>query len=141
MKVVINDCYGGFGLSAKAVKWIADKQGKPCFFFKRGFDDATGHGVYKLTDGIPDGGWSDFWIASTVNNSNEIDYKTNVLTSRYEEEHRHDPLLVEAVETLGNEANGACAKLKIVDIPDGVDYIIGEHDGIEWVAERHRNWN
>ena len=27
MKVVYNACYGGFGLSAKAIKWLADNKG------------------------------------------------------------------------------------------------------------------
>lgn len=53
---------------------------------------------------------------------------------------RDDPLLIAAVEALGSAANGACAELKIVEIPDGVEWCIEEYDGIEWVAEVHRTW-
>ena len=55
-------------------------------------------------------------------------------------EHRADPRLVECVEKLG-EAAGRDCKLKIVEIPDGVDWTIEEYDGSEWVAEKHRTWS
>ena len=85
MKVVINDCYGGFGLSEKAMKFL---------------------GV--------DSGWP------------EIE--------------RNNPKLVECVEKLGEEANDMCAELKVVEIPDDVNWEIGEYDGLEWVEEVHRRW-
>ena len=54
---------------------------------------------------------------------------------------RNDPDLVAAVETLGSEsASGMCAELKVVDIPDGIEYEIAEYDGNERVAEKHRTW-
>lgn len=31
-------------------------------------------------------------------------------------------------------------KLRIVEIPDGTDYIVGEYDGSEHIAETHRTW-
>ena len=58
----------------------------------------------------------------------------------YNSDMRGDPKLVEVVEKLGEEANGFCADLKIVEIPDDVEWIIGEYDGSEWVAEKHRIW-
>lgn len=53
---------------------------------------------------------------------------------------RDDPKLVECVEKLGEEANGAYAELKVVEIPDDVNWEIGEYDGLEWVEEVHRRW-
>jgi hypothetical protein len=37
-------------------------------------------------------------------------------------------------------ANGSFSRLKIVEIPDGVEWTIQEFDGNEWVAEKHRTW-
>lgn len=53
---------------------------------------------------------------------------------------RNDPKLVECVEKLGEEANGVYAELKVVEIPDDVNWEIGEYDGLEWVEEVHRRW-
>ncbi len=53
---------------------------------------------------------------------------------------RANPLLVAAVEALGAEAGGSCAELKVVDIPDEVEWQIESYDGREWVAETHRTW-
>lgn len=44
---------------------------------------------------------------------------------------RADPVLVHVVETLGNEANGECAKLEIEDVDSGLLYRITSHDGYE----------
>jgi hypothetical protein len=91
MKIVINDCYGGFGLSKKALALYNERAGT----------------VLKY----------------------EYDIK------------RDDPILVEIVEQLGEAANGSSAKLKIVEIPDDVQWQIQEYDGDEWIAEKHRTWN
>jgi hypothetical protein len=53
---------------------------------------------------------------------------------------RDDAALVQVVEEMGVMANGAFAKLKIVKIPDDVEWQIDEYDGLEWVAEKHRTW-
>jgi len=54
---------------------------------------------------------------------------------------RYDPDLVAAVETLGADANGRYADLKIVTVPDNVDWYIHEYDGLEEVCEKHRSWS
>jgi len=53
---------------------------------------------------------------------------------------RNDPILVQVVEEMGDKAWGRYAKLAIVEIPDDVQWIIEENDGMEWVAEKHRTW-
>lgn len=93
MKVVINRCYGGFGLS----------------------DDAMTE--FKNRKGITD---PDFWEYNIA---------------------RDDPVLVDIVETFGKDANGAYSKLKVVEIPDDVEWTVMEYDGLEWIAEKHRTWS
>ena len=53
---------------------------------------------------------------------------------------RNDQYLVRVVEELGDDANGRFAELKVVDIPDEVEWQLEEYDGLEWVAEKHRTW-
>lgn len=53
---------------------------------------------------------------------------------------RHNEKLIQVVEMMGDKANGDCASLKIVEIPDGTDYEISEYDGMEHIAEKHQTW-
>ena len=138
MKVVINKRYGGFGLSYKACMRYAELKGFTLYPF-----------MDRIEDGIPDlrhfvqwdgKGKQPYWIH----------YSTSPLdkNGRYEEESywsddsvkRNDPVLIQVVEELGDEANGEHAKLEIVEIPDGVECNIEEYDGNEWVSEEHRTW-
>ena len=45
--------------------------------------------------------------------------------------------LISVIEKLGSQANGVHSELKIVEIPDDVEYTIEKYDGAEWVAEVH----
>ena len=54
--------------------------------------------------------------------------------TRYDlEDDRADPILVQVVEELGEEANGLYANLVIIDLPKGTLYRIDEYDGMESV--------
>jgi len=54
---------------------------------------------------------------------------------------RDHPLLVQVVKMLGKKANGKYGELKIVEIPDNVEWEIHDsEEGLEWVAEEHRTW-
>lgn len=54
---------------------------------------------------------------------------------------RDDPALIKTIEDLGAEkCRDWAANLKIVDIPDDVEWQIEEYDGAEWIAEQHRTW-
>jgi hypothetical protein len=55
---------------------------------------------------------------------------------------RADPRLIEAIETVGlDNANGSHAEIKIVEIPDDVEWYIHEYDGMECVNEAHKSWS
>lgn len=58
----------------------------------------------------------------------------------YSHVERDHPDLVQLVEELGHAAAGDCSKLKIVEVPDDVDWEIDEYDGLERVVESHRSW-
>ena len=53
---------------------------------------------------------------------------------------RDDEKLVRVVEELREVANGHAAELKVVSIPDDVQWVISRTDGVEHVSEAHRTW-
>lgn len=54
---------------------------------------------------------------------------------------RDDLALVAVVEKLGCQlASGKSSDLHVVEIPDGVNWIISDYDGSECVEEVHRSW-
>ena len=55
---------------------------------------------------------------------------------------RDDPVLIRIFEQIGSERFSAdYCTVKIIEIPDDVQWIICESNGYEWVAEKHRTWS
>lgn len=136
MKIVINKCYGGFGLSDAAMHRYAELKGITLYSEKGGLFNTyytvpADQRVQPLA-----GNWIDLPIE--VRQAYNARYKKEVLYDRDME--RDDPILIQVVEELGETANGRCAVLKIVEIPDYVEWGIEEYDGQEWIAENHRVW-
>ena len=46
----------------------------------------------------------------------------------------------EAVKKLKKKANGINADLKIVEIPNDIEWSIFGCSGSEWIGEKHRTW-
>ena len=112
MKVAINGCYGGFGLSPTAIVAIAARKG------------------ITLICGNPGSVFPKF----TTSEGEEF-YPYSLSKDRT------DPDLIYVIEQLGDAASGRCAKLRIVDIPDDIAWEITEYDGMESVEEIHRSWS
>jgi hypothetical protein len=101
MKIAINKCYGGFGLSQAIYSELGIKW------------DGYGH-LSNKDMGIK----SDNYMA-----------------------YRQDPRLIAAIEKVGEDkASGKLARVRVVEIPDGVAWEIDEYDGIETIHEKHRSW-
>jgi len=149
MKLVVNKCFGGFGLSMKAEEEYLKRKGKNAFFYTQTkymhrdgvaeftlLEDssATFHITFCFTEN--QGKSFSEWPDKTTNGCSDKDdlhfYGGDVS--------RNDPDLIAVVEMLGEKANGQCAKLEIIEIPDGVDWEINEYDGMESVHEKHRSW-
>ena len=102
-KIVYNACYGGFGLSNKAIQRYSDLAGLGLIYKE---DSDRGWGHWELPDG-------EYWDDSDLS--------------------RTDPILVQVVEELGKEADGPSAVLAIDELPSGTLYHIHEYDGLETV--------
>jgi len=131
MKVVINGCHGGFGLSEEAVAAYIKRKGLTLY-------KDTGRYGLTMYYTVP---------VEKFQEAYERDAKrgewteSNPLCWSYRNIARDDPDLVAVVESLGKKANGEHASLRVVDIPDGVVWQIEEYDGSEWVAEAHSTWS
>jgi len=144
-KVVINVCFGGFGLSDEAYEWLIAYGVKVQKYHEQERGKNGRYMDQPLNDGevIFDRGLTPMGEDSL----NDLYYKSvgrSSMSSRYWEcwtdKKREHPLVVKCVKELGTKADGRCAELKIVSIPADVDYEIDEHDGWEHIAEVHRTW-
>lgn len=140
MKLVINKCYGGFGLSNKAESAYLKKQGKEAFFYNQvEFAHQNGKNIYERID---DGSGSSFshTLILDLGETFSGELPADAYWSYYDLE-RDDPDLISVVEELGEEeASGDCSKLQVVEIPDGIEYEIDDYDGLESIHESHRSW-
>jgi len=152
MKIVINACYGGFSLSPQAIKYLAKVAGKKCYFFKGGLGEHEFtpvnmediKGLFFSAFSIPNPGevlkYKKPWHEMTMKEKDASNKLYNSVSLSSRDYDRTDPKLIECVEKLGDKANGSCAKLRVIEIPDGIDYEIDEYDGFESVEEKHRSW-
>lgn len=129
MKIVINKRHGSFSLSHAAVMRYAELAGMTLYFESSLCSDMVNY--YKVHV-------EEFkqLVNSGASHSilNPLSFNENLIC-------RDDPILVQVVEELGDAASGRYSKLKVVEIPDDIEWIIDDYDGVEWVAERHRTWS
>ena len=56
--------------------------------------------------------------------------------------YRTAPELIEAIEKIGvKESTGELSKLKVIKIPDDVEWYIQNYDGNETIHKKHRIWS
>jgi len=125
MKVVINKCYGGFGLSQAALQWLIDNKG------------------WTVKDVNTNEEWENTETDIVNLKSDDSKYLGPLTINKvdeYKNSFRTDKDIIIAIEVLGKTADGKHAELKVVEIPDDIEWDIQEYDGIEWIAEKHRTW-
>jgi hypothetical protein len=137
MKIVINKCYGGFGLSDAGMMRYAKIKGITLY----PEDASYGKTYYRVPTELRQPDLGEGFYKLSVDERRKYNEVASEQTLYSREIERDDPALVQAVEELGEEANGDFAELAIVEIPDDVIWDIDEYDGKEWVAEQHRTWS
>ena len=120
MKVAINRCFGGFGISNEAFERLLDLKG--IAFDKVENENSSFLGATYYEAGHA--GDDEYYIS-------DYHYYDN----------RADPDLIAVIEYFKEEANSWAADIAIVEVPDDVKWHIHEYDGLEHVAEDHRTWS
>lgn len=142
VEVVINSCYGGFGLSHEAERFFAKLQGKELYFYlqtKHEYQD--GEDEYTRIDSPKGDEFLLFTLTRDLGKTIKDFPNEEGLWFNSREIKRNDKNLITVIRMLGEKANGKFSELKIIQIPDGVDWEISEYDGIETVEEKHRSWS
>lgn len=142
MKIVINDTYGSFRLSPLAIKEYLKLKGKESYFYDMQLQDRNV--IYTKKDNLT--GKELFSACFTKDFGSRFEEKEitdnewKIYSFNEKNISRTDEDLISVVEQLKEKTNTICSKLKIVEIPDDVDWEIEDYDGAEWVSEKHRTW-
>ena len=126
--MVINGCYGGFGVSREALIEL----------YKRGsviVDTYEPKKYYGTED------WERRFKEDEKNKRIAV-FNGLIITASSDRKYRTNKELIKLIEEWGSEkVSGQFAKLKIIDIPDDIDWSISDYDGNEHVEEYHREWS
>ena len=127
VRVVYNSCYGGFGLSKEACQRYWDIKGQSIWF-----EDGKS-GTYFTVWFVPpeERPEQKEWSSMSLTERAAFNKQYFKHTWRENNVDRHDPILVQVVEELGDKANGNHAKLCIEEVYG--PYRIDEYDGNESV--------
>jgi hypothetical protein len=120
MKVAINRCFGGFGISNEAFEKLLDRKGIA-------FDKV------EAEEGRA-------FVGASYYDAGHSGDDTYYLSDYEMTQDRGDTDLIAVIEEMGEKANSWAADIVIVEIPDDVKWHIHEYDGLEHVAEDHRTW-
>jgi hypothetical protein len=165
MKVVLNKCYGGFGVSLECL-WALIQRGSkgvevhdiPDYYgannpnfadrwresWEKDLAEMKAEKYRKRPDWLP-GGWLASSLESTLYNVDEMKVYGYDRGNQYIEgslvRSRCNPDLIDLIEKNGSEwASSDMGELRVVEIPDGIQWEIDEYDGIERIDEVHRSW-
>lgn len=135
-KVILNKCYGGFDVSSEAYKLYAKKKGYKLFkYYKPPFECCFERIALNEETLLAHYFVKDFGKSAEISSKDYAKYELYLNA-----DHREDPTLIEVVEELGAKASGDFGKLKVVEIPYDLDYVIDEYDGFETLHQKVQEW-
>lgn len=139
MKVVINDCFGGFGLSDAAMHRYAELKGVTLY---PEVDEKFGYTTFWTVPENERTGIlsTEQFHAASMEDRKASNERHSSMRIYDRDIPRDDPDLVRVVEELEGAASGRFAELKVVEIPDGISWEIDDYDGSESIEETHRSW-
>lgn len=116
MKIAINKCFGGFSLSDEAHEMLV----------------SLGVKLYE--------NWEELEARENKDEAWVVKAGPYSLGKYANSIERTDERLINVIETLGKKASGMCGNVKVISIPDNIDYEIDDYDGMETIHEKHRSW-
>lgn len=132
MKVILNKCFGGFHPSHEAYMRYAEKKGIQLFCY-----ELTASHDYKKTQR---GGIFSYYFMKDFGDTikrEDVDWNSMLRLSK---DFREDSTLIEVVEELGEKASSGVSDLQVVEIPDGMKYVIDDYDGVETLHADVPTW-
>ena len=137
-KVILNKCYGGFAVSDEGYDLYARKKGITLYKYYYDFGDCAYKRLNEDCYSVSDIYYFTKDFGDDIKSISDEDFKKYCLY--LEESCREDSILIEVVEELGQQANTYYSELKVVEIPDNLDYVIDNYDGLEILHEKVREW-
>ena len=132
-KVVYNACFGGFGLSREAIQRYWEIKGQQIWIEDDKKYSALGFCFFTVWLVPPEERlemrYGEEFDAMTTDEKIAYTKALNAQTWYADDVDRHDPVLVQVVEELGDKANGDYAELRIAEVSG--PYRIDEYDGSE----------
>jgi hypothetical protein len=122
VKVVVNRCFGGFGVSLQAARRMAALGHRQAAAEVAEYDGKVSNPSQRTPS---EAKWGVTW------------YGSGICRDRDE---RTDPILVRVVEEMGEAASDELARLEVAEVPADARWYIHEYDGSESVYEEHRTW-
>ena len=132
-KVVYNASFGGFTISYKAYKWLIEHGLDDKYLYRDYNDERIQSRKFVKIIYDKDGRFN--YVIDTKEEQHHTDDELNKLCTLYLDNiPRHNKLLVQCVEELGEEASGPGGDLRITTIYSRL-YRISDYDGEETVHE------
>ncbi len=141
MEIAVNKCFGGFSPSMRAYREYLKLKGKKSFFYKQTkFDFKDEKEEHTRIDNIDK---KESGLFSCY--SKDFGKKTNKLDGRYfvylrDDKLRIDKDFIKVVKKLKKKVNTSVSDIKIIKIPDGIDWEIDNYGGVESIHKEHRSW-
>lgn len=150
-ELLINRCFGGYTLSNEVLIELTKrkhKDFKKLYFYCKDYSNQRYVKIkdFKYKNGklVNSGYFLDSLYLSyhdqgDIVKYNDFKYDKLIWSDDWS---RDDEDLIKLFKEWGSErCSGDCSKLKLVEIPNDIEYYIDDYDGLESIHEKHRSWN
>ena len=145
MKIIINSKHGGFGISNIALVELMQKKGLEIYFYEMVFDNSDKFTYVKTNAANKNlfvtAACKDFGEVFIPENDEQSDEFYECFIQTRDLKWRTDNDLINLLEEKGSDfVSSPLSSLKVLEIPDDVEWEVEEYDGSEWISEKHRTW-